>query len=250
MFTIRKDMEFAMPPRGVTVHKNEFSGKVWKRVIWRCEEEGCWYVRILKDDKPDTLTAARTQHKEGTYGFHCPSPPMRESLPSGLPEIEKLWREVDDVTDALMGKAEYRGMSAEGLKAYAQGLAFCIVMKDVTYFPDVQSVSREAVVRWKMRNDKAPYRKTPTTQNTNGSWMAHGGWNADEHGSVSLPKPRSTETPAMTAAKNRLDAKAMKGIKVAIDSGMFAMDEIAETYKIPIELVKQIERGEYGSEVK
>lgn len=233
-------MEFAMPPRGVTTHRNVTGGVSWSRTIWRCEVEGCWHVQILRDEKKGTLDDARARHKSGTYGFYCPSPPMRESLPSGLPEIEKLWREMDDITDALIGKTEYRGMIDATLKAYAQGIAFCIVMKDTSIFPDAKSVSVEAAARWKMRNDKLPYRKTPTNQNVNGSWMAAGGWNAEEHGSVAPLQKKSSATPAITAALTKVDPDKALAIKNALRSKMFTEQDLAEVYKLPIALIKQI----------
>lgn len=253
MITIRKEMEFAMPPRGVTVHSTTVGGKRFERVTWRCEVEGCWYVRILADKSDATLETARKNHKTTSIGFPCPSPPMRESLVSGLPEIEKLWRELDDITDALVGKVEYRGMNSDALKGYAQGIAFCIVMKDRDIFQDVNAVSKEAAARWKMRNDKAPYRKTPTTQNTNGSWMVNHGWSEAEHGSVSkippVPTQPTGDTPAIKNAKAKLNPDKIKGIKNALAAQMFTHDELASTYGIPVALVRQIEAGTYGAEV-
>lgn len=253
MITIRREMEFAMPPRGVTVHSATVGGKRFERVTWRCEVEGCWHVRILADKSDATLAAARENHKTTSIGFHCPSPPMRESLVSGLPEIEKLWRELDDITDALVAKTEYRNMNADALKGYAQGIAFCIVMKDREIFQDVTSVSKEAAARWKMRNDKAPYRKTPTTQDTNGSWMANRGWSETEHGSVGKVLPAQAgpaeDTPAIKNAKSKLSPDKIKGIKNALAAQMFTHEELASTYGIPAALVRQIEAGTYGTEV-
>lgn len=241
MFTIRKDMEFAMPPRGVTVHTSNLGGKKLTRITWRCEVEGCWYVCFARDDAH--LLKQQESHRTTSLGFHCPTPPMRESLPSGLPEIEKLWRELDDVTDSLVAKETYREMSGEDLKAYAKGISFSIVMKDKVYFADIAAVAKESVERWKMRNNKVPYRKTPTSQNTNGSFQVVGGWREakDEVGTVERPK---ADTPAGRSQRAKLNDKQINAIRIGMQSGMFTADELAGTYGISAALVDEIAKGQ------
>lgn len=240
MFVIRKDMEFAMPPRGVTIHRSSIGGKKYERITWRCEVEGCWHVCFANDDAH--LLKQQEAHRNTSLTFHCPSPPMRESLPSGLPEIEKLWRELDDVTDALVAKESYRDMSGEELKAFAKGISFVIVMKDKFYFPDIQSVAKESVERWKMRNDKTPYRKTPTTHSTNGSFQVVHGWREvkDEFGTVERPP---VDTPAGRSQRAKLNDKQISAIKIGMQSGMFSADELASTYGISPALVDEIAKG-------
>lgn len=241
MFVIRKDMEFAMPPKGVTVHTMNLGGKKMQRITWRCEVEGCWYVCFARDDAH--LLQQQETHRNTSIGFHCPTPPMRESLPSGLPEIEKLWRELDDVTDALVAKVKYRDMEGEELKAFAKGISFVIVMKDHRYFPDISSVSKEAIDRWKMRNNKLAYRKTPTTHNTSGSFQVVGGWERvkDEVGTVERPK---VDTPAGRSQRAKLNDKQINAIRIGMQSGMFTADELASTYGIAATLVDEIAKGQ------
>lgn len=241
MFVIRKDMEFAMPPRGVTRHTMNLGGKKFERITWRCEVEGCWYVCLARDDAH--LEQQMQSHRTTSIGFHCPTPPMRENLPSGLPEIEKLWRELDDVTDALVAKETYREMSGEELKAFAKGISFVIVMKDHRFFPDIQSVAKESVERWKMRNNKAPYRKTPTTHSTNGSHQVVHGWREakDEYGTVERPP---VDTPAGRSQRAKLNDKQINAIRIGMQSGMFTADELAGTYGISAALVDEIAKGQ------
>src|SRR4051812_14780576 len=51
VFKIRGDLEFAMPPKGLTRHRARVAGQDWARLVWRCPEVGCFYMCTPRDEK-------------------------------------------------------------------------------------------------------------------------------------------------------------------------------------------------------
>lgn len=237
MFAMRRDLEFKMPPAGITKQRSIIGGVEFERLTWRCDKKNCWYTCTPRNSA--NLADIQQRH-EGD----CPVEPRRESLPSGLAEIEKLWREVDDVLDAIKANEEYRGMAGEVLKAYVKGLAFSIVMKDKDLWPTIKDVSRQAMRRWQMRQGQIPFEATPTRHsNSFSSLGTPGGWQA-----VSVPP--SKRAPAKKAAPRKvapaapaLPATTVSAIKTALASGMFEPDEIATMYSVTISQVESVKSG-------
>jgi hypothetical protein len=236
LLKIRKDLEFAMPPRGLTRSHASLGGLRWERVIWRCEVEGCWYVATPSSDV--NLDEIKRVHETGNGNSNpCPSPPLREELPSGLSEVEKLWREIDDVVDAILSGVPYRAMETSALSGYVKGLAFSIVMKDSHHFPNIKAVSVEARERWKMRKNDIPWRPTPTTQAKNWTGMdPAGGWKPTE------PVPTS-KPPAKKAAPRKavpVSPEVARNVRFALQSGMLDDGSIAQMYGVPLEYVQRL----------
>lgn len=237
MLAMRRDLEFKMPPVGLTRHTATIGGILYERFTWRCDKPNCWYVCTPRDtSQVDTM---KKQHESA-----CPTEPRRESLPSGLAEIEKLWREVDDVIDAMKSGQPYRNMEGDELKAYVKGIAFSIVMKDKDLWPTIKDVAAQGLKRWKMRNNQLPFEATPTRHSNDFSSIgSRGGWQ---------PAPGQTpSTPARKAAIKRaaapkavpLAADVVAKIRTALGTGMFDSDEIAIMYSVTKSQVESVKSG-------
>lgn len=233
-------MEYAMPPVGLTEHHAQIGGQTYQRLTWRCDVEGCWYV--CTPTNKAALQELTDRHKMKD----CPTPPRRESLPSGLAEIEKLWREVDDVVDVLRNDVTpmtYRGMSGAELKAYVKGLAFSIVMKDKDLFPDIRSVAVESVRRWKMRNNQLAYEPTPTRHVNNFSGIGQsGGWqpvNPTQAGPATKKTTRKAPPVVTQVIKPDLPPATVASVKAALSAGMFSPADIATMYGVTEDQVKK-----------
>lgn len=231
---MQRDLEFKLPPRGKTVERTKINGHPWERTTWRCEKSGCWFVST-----PSTESNLKTiiEWHEGEGEDRCPTPPRRESLASGLAEIEKLWREIDDVVDCIKAKESYRGLDTAGMNGYVKGLAFSVVMKDKTLWPDIRAVSVQAMKRWKIRNKLIPWEATPTRhENDFSSLGVKGGW-----------KPVGGSAPVQPAKKAApvskivsLSPEQTAAIRAAHASSMFTADELASMYKASVAQVREI----------
>lgn len=243
MFATARDYEFRMPPVGISETRYTASGMRYKKYTVRCGVEGCWYV-VLTSPSPEHCEALMEDHKVGrNFQPPCPAPPRRESLPTGHSFVEKLWAEIDDVTECMFTQQNYRDM--DDLKSYARGLAFSIVMLDTTHFQDVNSVSREAVRRRKMRLGEIPYEPTPTSTRWGARFWETLGLVADgpvDPGNTPSNRPSvpvaarsgARRLPSRVAPKPApmpaLDAKQIAAIKAGVASGTVTAAQIAQVY--------------------
>jgi hypothetical protein len=237
MLTMRRDLEFKLPPVGKTTHTAYMAGGKWTRTTWRCDKPGCWFVSTPSSES--NLQTIIDWHN-GDGADHCPTPPRRESLPSGLPEIEKLWREIDDVVDAIKAKTEYRGMDASAMNGYVRGLAFSVVMKDKELWPDIKAVSVQAMKRWKMRQQLIPWETTPTRHSNDFSSIGQqGGW-APANPPPTQPIKRAAKKAAPPAPKVTLSDQQQASIRAGHGAGMFSVAELASMYGATEDQVKQL----------
>lgn len=237
MFALRRALEFKMPPVGVTRHTATIGGTLFERFTWRCDKPNCWYTCTPRN-------AGHVDEMKKRHESDCPYAPRRESLPSGLAEIEKLWREVDDVMDALKSGASYRDMEGKELQAFVKGLAFSIVMKDKELWPTIKDVAAQALKRWKMRQGEIPFEQTPTRHSNDFSGIGQrGGWQAVAGQTPSTPARKAAVTRAAKAAPAApaLPANKVRDIKSAKASGMFSDDDIALMYGVTISQVKSVQ---------
>lgn len=238
MFAMRKDLEFKLPPVGKTTHTAYMAGTKWQRTTWRCDKPGCWFVSTPSSE-PNLQTIIDWHNGEGDD--RCPTPPRRESLPSGLPEIEKLWREIDDVVDAIKAKESYRGMTDSAMNGYVKGLAFSVVMKDKELWPDMKAVAKQAITRWKMRQKLIPFEPTPTRHDNNfNSIGLNGGWSPAGPPPTQPIKRAPAKKAAPAAPKITLTEQQQTSIKAGHASGMFTVDELAGMYGATAAQVKQL----------
>lgn len=218
-FRIRKEFEFGMPPVGLSKNVIVLAGKRFTRYTYHCPVEGCWYVC----HGSETIINQNITHhnnKDDNYNIECPTPPRRESLPSGNSEIEKLWREMDDIVDAIYNGDEYRKMTGEILKAYATGISFSIVMKEVEFFPDIKSVAIHAAERRQMRLGTRPYKRTPTRTAPKFSSTAPENGLFDSSPVVHRPK------------RSKLTDKIVAAIKRADETGMMTREDMKEMWDV------------------
>lgn len=242
MFAMRRDLEFKMPPVGRSESRMIFGGQEYRRTTWRCDKPNCWYVIIAGDE--DKVDRRIELHYSGTAGeSNCPTPPRRESLKSGLAEIEKLWREIDDVMDALKAGEPYRKMEGKELQAYVKGIAFSIVMKDTPLWPTIKDVAAQALKRWKMRQGEIPFEATPTTHANNYSSIGTpGGWMPTNKPAPAKTAPIKRAAPRKAApAAPALPADKIRDIKAARASTMFSDEDIAVMYGVTISQVKSVQ---------
>jgi hypothetical protein len=238
MLTMRKDLEFKLPPVGKSTHTAYMAGIKWVRTTWRCDKPGCWFVSTPSSDA-NLQTIIEWHNGQGED--RCPTPPRRESLPSGLPEIEKLWREIDDVVDAIKAKDSYRGMEAAAMNGYVRGLAFSVVMKDKELWPDIKAVSMQAMKRWKMRNKLLPWEPTPTRHSNDFNSIGQkGGWAPANPPPTQPIKRAPVKKTAPAAPKINLTEQQQTSIKAGHGSGMFSVAELANMYGATEEQVKQL----------
>lgn len=234
MFAMRRALEFKMPPIGLTRHTATIGGTQFERLTWRCDKPNCWYTCTPRN--AGSVDEMKKQHESA-----CPTAPRRESLPSGLAEIEKLWREVDDVMDALKAGESYRDMEGKELQAFVKGLAFSIVMKDKELWPTIKDVAAQALKRWKMRQGQIPFESTPSRHENNFSSLgSRGGWQATSGVTPSTPARKAAVARAAKAAPT-LPADKVKAIKSAKASGMFSDEDISTMYGVTISQVKSVQ---------
>lgn len=238
MIAIRGDLEFKMPPVGEHISTAIVGGARFTRVTWRCEREGCWYICTPRD--PANLQLLKDQHYQGNTGDQCPTPPRRESLPSGLAEIEKLWREIDDCVKAIKAGQPYRDMSGADLNGFVRGLAWCIVMKDTELWPNIKAVSAEAMRRYKMHRGEIPYEATPTRHSNNFNAFQHGGWKSEGKPAPTPYKATAKKTAKAAPKKVELSPDRVAAVKAARDSGMFDEQDIAMMYGVTVEQIKML----------
>lgn len=228
------DGEFKMPPPGVNATRYSIGGRRYEKFGVRCDVDGCWFAEGALPTK-EAAEKFLADHKSGSYSVRpCPAPPRRESLPSGLRHVEKLWRELDDVVEMMAKKEEgYRGMILETMAGYAKGIAFSIVMLDSIYFPDVESVSRHARDRRKMRLGEMEWAPTPTSRQQDITVAEANGLH--DVGPTAPTKAASKAKPAVVVS-DQIRMAIIGGFK----SGLFSHADLAETYKLPLDLVKQL----------
>jgi hypothetical protein len=165
---------------------------------------------------------------------------------SGLEEIDKLWREIDDVVDAIKAKKEYRGMDATAMNGYVKGLAFAVVMKDRSIFQSMREVAAEALRRWRMRQGQIPWAATPTRHAPDFKWHGgHGGWKPIGPAPAAATPPtksRSTRKLPPPVAKPKFNPTAdqLTSIKAGIGSGMFTADDFASMYGTTAEEIRRV----------
>lgn len=232
---MQHDGEFRMPPPGINSTRFQVGGKNYEKFGVRCDVEGCWFAEGTLATKADA-EAYLAAHKAGTsYSIRpCPAAPRRESLPSGLSYVLKFWAELDDVVEAMMTNAPYRDMDLAGCRGYAKAIAFSIVLLDGVHFPDVESVSRHARDRRKMRLGEIPYVPTPTSNKHNATVIeAHGFHEAEG-------QPASTQRTPKKAAAPAISEQIVKAIRAGLASQMFTPEDLADTYKIPLDTVLAI----------
>jgi hypothetical protein len=227
------DGEFKMPPPGVNATRYSIGGRRYEKFGVRCGVEGCWFAEGALPTR-ETAEKFLADHQAGVYSVRpCPSPPRRESLPSGLRHVEKLWRELDDVVEALASHTWHRDLDRQQMTGYAKALAFSIVMLEHAYFPDIESVARHARDRRRMRLGEMDYVATQTS-------LHHDATVAEAQGLHDV----GPSAPTKTAPKVKPVPQVSDQIKMAIvggfKSGLFSHADLAETYKLPIDLVKQL----------
>lgn len=223
------DGEFKMPPVGFTCTRYTIAGVKYERWGVRCEVEGCWFAGGTLPTKEEAEKYLEDHRAGRNFVAACPAPPRRESLPSGLRHVEKLWRELDDVVEALAVGEAYRSMTKEQIQGYAKGIAFSIVMLEPIYFESIEEVSRHARDRRRMRLGEIDWQATPTTLNPD----------------VLTVQARGLHRSADQASAKRSTAKPVpdqiqKAIKAGVSSGLFGVEELAETYNLPVATVRQI----------
>ncbi len=234
MLAMRRELEFALPPVGESTHTAWMGGKKWVRTTWRCDKPGCWFVST--PSSAPNLKLIIEYHK-GEGEDRCPTPPRRESLPSGLAEIEKLWREIDDVVDCIKEGVPYRGLDRSAMNGYVKGLAFSVVMKDKSLWPDVRAVSVQAMKRWKMRKQLIPWESTPTRhENDFNSIGQKGGWIPVAGAAPAKPAKKAAPVRKIVS----LSAEQIAAIKAAHASTMFTVQELADMYKASVAQVVEI----------
>jgi len=215
--------EYKMPPVGVTETRYILGGNPYVRYSVRCDAEGCWFIggKFATKSEAELYLA---DHKAGGRNFTrpCPAPPRRESLPSGLANVEKLWRELDDVVEQLSNRCGYRDWTFEQAQGYAKGLAFSIVMLEPVHFEDIESVSAHARDRRRMRLGQMEYAPTPTS-------LGHNATTVEVEG-LHPTKP----TPL------KLAPQIESAIRAALSSGMFSAEDMASMYNVPVSTVKAL----------
>lgn len=242
-----QEFEFRMPPVGISETRHNVGGQAYVKYTLRCEVEGCWYV-VLTSPSREHCGVLLEDHKAGrNFQPMCPSPPRRESLPSGHSFVEKLWAEIDEVTECLVTGRSYREMTLEAMRGYARGLAFGVVMLDCSYFNDVESVASEAMRRRKMRLGKIPYEPTPTSTRYGARMWETLGLVADGPVTPTQRPSNGPSTPVGTRSSVRrlpsrvatvpapmvaLDAMQIAAIKAGVGSGSVTAAQIAQVYGI------------------
>jgi hypothetical protein len=224
------DSEFRMPPKGITATRYNLGGKEYVKHGARCDVDGCWFAggSFATHVEAEQYLA---DHKAGGRNFTdpCPAPPRRESLPSGLHFVEKLWRELDDVVEALSTGELYRGMTKEQAVGYAKGLAFSIVMHEPVHFDNIDEVSRHARDRRKMRLGLMDWSATPTSLGHNATTVQVKGLH-----------PSSTKASTPIAPKSNVSDTVKAAIRAGANSGMFSIPQLAEAYSLTQAEVAQI----------
>jgi len=211
----------------MTETRVQIGGKRLSQYTVRCGSPECWFV-----GHGGTSVDAQfvlDEHK-------CPTPPVRNELPTGRSTLEKLWDEMDDVTTALIDGTDYNGMVDATLKGYARGIAFNLSMVTHPYFRTIREISREAGARYKMSKGTIPWRPTPSYN--------YNPMPAPFTGNVVRTTPAvkrapTKRTPGKPAAVKLADGM-VQAIKSGHAAGMFTLEELASMYSATVDQVKLI----------
>lgn len=245
------DYYYKMPPVGIT----QAYGRIGERVVInydvRCGHRECWFVGHATDEAG--AQTMLTQHAKD-----CPSPPARGQLPTGLSTLEKMWDELDAVTEAITDQKYYRVgdqvMDGMQLRGYARGICFTLAMMTFPHFRTPTDVVREAAHRYKIRKGTVPYRPTPTYRHNPVERPATPpvGTRSANHGTT---KPaaaapttaRKASAATLAAAKkvdlSSIDDKKRTQIMNGAASGMFTYEDLAVMYDVTPETIKVIVDG-------
>lgn len=232
--------EFKLPPPGIHETRYSIAGTRYVKYSVRCDVEGCWFSEGTLPTREGAEKFLADHKAGGKFVRPCPAPPRRESLPSGLRYVEKLWRELDDVIECISLGGTYRegtkeAMEGPALAGYAKGLAFSIVMLDGIYFPDMVSVARHARDRRLMRIGEIPYVATPSTRKHDATIMEVNGLHvAEDQAKPAAAAPAKTKAPAMPSEQIQ------SAIRAGIKSGMMSASDMAEAYNLPVDLIIKI----------
>lgn len=245
------DMYYKMPPVGIT----ESRGRIGERVILnydvRCGHQECWFVGHATDE-------AGAQSMLAQHASACPSPPARGQLPTGLSTLEKMWDELDAVTEAITDQKMYRVgdqvMDGMQLRGYARGICFTLAMMTFPHFRTPTDVVREAAHRYKIRKGVAPYRPTPTYRNNPverptspppGTRSAHHGTTKPAAAAPTAARKASAAT--LAAAKkvdlSSIDEKKRIQIMNGAASDLFNYEDLAIMYDVSVETIRVIVDG-------
>lgn len=213
---------YRMPPVGMSETLVRIGANRISQFTVRCGSASCWFVGHggSRDDAQFTLD----EHT-------CPTPPIRNQLPTGRSTLEKLWDEMDDVTAALIEKRKYNNMQGEMLKGYCMGIAFNLSMVTHPYFRTMQEISREAGARYKMAKGKIPWRETPSYKYNPMPTVEPNVIKTEP----AVKRAPAKRLPAKKAGpKITLSADKISAIKAGRGSGMFTDQDLADMYSVSV----------------
>ncbi len=186
------------------------------------------------------------------------------ALHYGKSIAEKLWDELDRALDQLkVATAECAQANANGpastpepaaistLKGQCQGLAFAIQQMCYPYYPEVKDVTRQAVLRWNMRQGKMEFQRTPgynynpppqgskayEQEVTRRKQQASGGAPSGNAGTTAKSGARAA---GPSKIEKSFTEEQRAGIRTARDSGLLSIEQLATNFKVSVDFIKSL----------
>lgn len=169
--------------------------------------------------------------------------PMKVGMTSGAALLQNMWMLLDSKVDRLM--AEPNGVADNAIEAEerqrakyeARGIAEALAILMQPFLADADAVVREAIKRHKARKAGTEYETTGLAETL---WDPQTTWDGKPRviPSANTPaKKRSQAVPlrTKTTKKRTLSAEELKGIRDALDSGMFDKAGVADMFKMSMD---------------
>ena len=154
--------------------------------------------------------------------------PKKVDMNSPRDLLGEMWHDLDNTVDRIRSGNE---ITTEYLKAYANGIAVCLQKIMYKFYPDVASVSKEALER-ALARERGETRESPGLAES--IWDPNTRWDGTPYSVENEARARAGKKVAVApkASGNSIPATAVEGVKNAIASGMFTVKQVATTYSM------------------
>lgn len=221
---------WAPPPPGMTKTLARCGPDIFETFTYRCDQDSeCFALAYSKN--PDEAKRAIDRHI-------CPAPPRRDMVPTGKTVIQKLWDELDELTDSV-NKFEDEPETRE-TQGMAVGVALALALLSVPWFRSKEDILLQANKRWRMRQQEIPWEMTPGYNYYPAAPLAFA---QSEPASVKKRQPvskavKTTKAAIIPTREFSIDERTM--IRGAVHGGTISVADLAKMYDVSEERIASI----------